>query len=694
MAEELDSEMEAPSGEVAEEVRTWLSEIATAKRREKDYRTEGARVKDIYDGNKKDQVPFNILYSNTETLLPALYAVTPRPVVQRRFKDEDTLGKLAAKAGERGLEFVLDTNSEDYAAFDTVIEDVVLDALLPGRGVARWKYEPDIVGETEKIKQGEYLCSESVGWNRVVFGYSRKWVRTPWIAFEHNMDKEESTKLFGEEVADKMVFTQGEEVDADEKDKHNDAKDLGEKKTCLVYEIWDKDGGRKVRYISAHYTFGYCAVKDDPLQLTGFYPMPEPLRFLRKANDQMPKALYGLYENQAKELNRITVRINRIVEALKVRGAYDSTLSELGDILKADDNVLKPAENVAALQDSKGIEHAIWLVPIDKLVIVLQQLIIARQQCKQVIYEITGISDILRGQTNAAETATAQEIKNQWGTLRLKRMQKAVQHYVRDMLRIALEIMGQTFSEETFSQMTGLPYPTTEKKQQATQMLQVMQQSGQPPDPQIAAIAQQPSWGEVIGVLRDDTIRAYRIDIETNSTVDLEATEDQKNMSEALTAIAQYIQGVSPLIENGSMPFEAAQAMLMTIVRRFRFGPELEDAIKMMKPPTPPDAAKAQAEQQKMQMEQQNQQAEMKMKQTLAQQEMQLKEREAQLRTEEMKMELAFKQEEHKIKMAELQQKAQFGQIMSQVKVAEANAKLQIAKQMPKQAEKKESATV
>ena len=91
-------------------VRFWTTELAAARRREKDYRKEGKRIREIYNGQKRDTFPFNILYSNTETLLPALYGATPKPIVQRRFKDADPVGRAAAMAGQRILEFLIDTN--------------------------------------------------------------------------------------------------------------------------------------------------------------------------------------------------------------------------------------------------------------------------------------------------------------------------------------------------------------------------------------------------------------------------------------------------------------------------------------------------------------------------------------------------------------------------------------------------------
>lgn len=674
---------------LSNQVKHWLEEIAAARKREKAFRREGKRVLDIYNGKKKDQIPFNILYSNTETLVPALYNAQPRPVVQRRFKDEDPLGKVSAQAGQRTLEFLGDTNSEEYASFDDVMGDAVLDGLLPGRGASRLRYEADIGGAGEqRYVKWETVCFESLKWDRWIHGYAKKWKKVPWVAFEHDVSESEAKDLFGAEKAAKLQYSEKTKLedreDREEDDEHTD-EDL---KVAKVWEIWVKET-KKVLFVSPNYQAGYLKEDADPLELSGFYPMPMPLRFLRKSNDQAPTALYTLYENQARELNRLSIRINRIAEALKVRGVYDGTLGEIEKVLKLDDNAMVAAENVAALTDKGGLEKAIWLVPIDKLVNVFQQLIVARQQCKQIIYEITGISDILRGSTVASETATAQEIKNQWGTLRLKRLQKDVARYARDMMRIALEIAAKRFSEKTFAAITGLPFALPVAVQGANAQVAAARSQlavmGQPVNqqtisqmvPEAAQTLQKPAWTDVLKLLRSDTQRMYRIDIETNSTVDLEATEDQKLMGEVLQAISQFMQGIAPLVIAGTMPFEVAQSMLLAIVRRYRFGAEIEDYIKQMKPPVSPDAAKQQAEQAKQQAESQRAQEQHQM-------DIQGKQMDLAARQKELQMEAEFKAQEHQLKMAELQAKVEVAKIMAQVKLQEANNKLIVSREQAK----------
>lgn len=631
----------AKKGDISEPVRYWLNEIAAAKRREKDYRKEGERIRGIYAGEKAEEIPFNIVFSNTETMMPALYSALPRPVVQRRYKDDDKIGGAAAQAGERALEFLLDTNIDGYETFGEGMKWVVMDALLPGRGVSTVKYDADIgyVGtdpaakgdeqeqgapdaeqspatpsqegagpaskapEPTQVKKSELVCTDAKSWNRVLFGYAKKWSTLPWIAYEEHIDKDEATRLFGKGIADKIRFTKGEEDDSEEDHKATDTEDLGERKTALVYQIWDKAGGRKIRYVSPHYKEGYCKVQDDPLELTGFFNCPRPLQLIDKTDDLTPTALYSLYENQAKELNTLTVRINKLVAAIKARGLYDGALGDdLQTLMDEDDAILQPTEKAGTLAAGGGLDKAIWMMPIETLAIVLKELYAAREACKQVIYEIMGISDILRGASNAVETATAQQIKTQWGSLRLKPKQAEVQRYARDLLRMMLEVAATKFSQDTWAKMTGLPFLTDMQLQQATAMAQAAVQQGQPQALQM--LQQQITWAQVLGTLKDDLQRAYKVDIETNSTVEPEAVEDQKNISDLLTAIGEFLQGVAPLIQTGAMPFEVAKTMLTTIVRRFRFGSEIEDQIEQMQAPAPQDNGEAQKAAQALQQAQ------------------------------------------------------------------------------------------
>lgn len=646
----------------------WGAELDAARKREEDYRKDGERILAIYDGTKSDEVPFNILFSNTETLLPALYSATPRPVVQRRFKDDDPIGKAAATAATRLLTYLVDTNLDGYQTFDDGVTAATLNGLLPGRGEARVKYDAEMSEpttaapvqseETEEqpaptpYLQSELICVESKQWNRVLYGYAKTWSQVPWIAYEEYLDQPEALRLFGKETVAHLTFSAGEETDQDRR-KAKDEKDTGERKTARIYQIWDKDGGRKVRYFSEQYKDDWLLVQDDPLQLSGFFNCPRPLQFITKTHSLVPTAPYRLYESQAKELNELTRRIKMVARAIKAKGIYDGSLgTEIKRLLEADDNELVPADSASSLAAEKGLSNAIWFMPIENLIVVLTQLYQAREACKQTIYEITGISDILRGATQASETATAQTIKNQWGTLRLKRGQKEVARFARDLLRLMLELAASKFSEETWAAMTGLPFLATPQVQQLQQAMQAAQMQGNAQAvQQVQQQLQSPQWSQVIQVLRDDTQRAYKVDIETNSTVEPEATEDQKQISELFTAIGQFLNGVGPLVAKGVLPFEVAQTMLLTITRRFRFGTEIEDQIKQMQAPKPEENGDQGAAQQKALQDQQK----------LMQQQMQLQQQsqELDLKSKMMEAEKSLLEKKIDLELREIQLKAE-----------------------------------
>ena len=582
----------------------FLEEINDAKKREKDFREDGKEILEIYSADRK--TPFNILYSNTETLLPALFSEVPRPVIQRRYKDEDPMGKVVSEAAQRMLEYLLDTDIDDYEKFDSSMSDATLDGLLPGRGVTSVKYETDDDWET--------VCTDSKKWNRVLFGYAHKWSKVPWVAYEEYLDRKEAKRLFGSKV-NKLRFVEGEEKEEEESWEEEDNKNKGYRKTAQVYQIWNKSD-KTIKYVSPQLKDEFLKVDEDPLNLTGFFNCPRPLQFVEKSNDLMPTALYKLYENQAKELNRIQGRQNRVIEAIKVRGAYNGALGEeIEQILKEEDNALVPTDKAGLLAEG-GLDQNIWMLPIGELVATAQQLMQARESCKAVIYEVTGISDIVRGQSKASETLGAQKIKESWGTMRLKRLQKEVQRYALDTMRLMLDIAVKKFSEKSWVKMTGLPYSTTEQKAQAEQMVKTARENGiNPQSPtvqQAVQILQMPNWGDILEVLKDNYSRSYRIDIETNSTLDVEATEDKQLVGDFMNAMAQFMNGMGPLIEKGVMPFPAAKSMMLAIVKRYRFGREVEDELNKMQEPKPqqdPEQEKKvkefQQAQQKFQQEQQ-----------------------------------------------------------------------------------------
>lgn len=110
--------------------KSWLKRGEAIEQRYRDERTrsgsEGARR-------------YSSLWSNVQVLKPALYAQTPLPIAERRFKDKDPVGRAAAEILERALRNHIEING-----YHEALAQAVSDYLLPGRGTVWVRYEPEI----------------------------------------------------------------------------------------------------------------------------------------------------------------------------------------------------------------------------------------------------------------------------------------------------------------------------------------------------------------------------------------------------------------------------------------------------------------------------------------------------------------------------------------------------------------------
>lgn len=567
-----------------------------AETRDKEYRECAKKIWDKYRGKNRRRNSFNILWANTEILSPAVFNSTPKPDVRRRFKDEDPIGKKTAEALKRALEFTVDT--ED---FDGAIRFDVLDMVLCGRGVSRVRYVPSIARTAEDPSnadeadaEGEHGYRESVAWQRVCIehvqwdqyrlGPGKTWSELDWIGFSHRMTREALVEKFGEKFGEGIVLDDTE-AGADTRTEQSERELF---RTALVWEIWDR-ADKKVRFISEGFKTKFLKVVPDPLSLQGFWPIPKPIYAISDSSCMQPLPLYEQYREQAIELDRVSIRINKLIDALKFRGIYDSTISCLSDVMKGEDNDLIPATDVSRFIES-GFDKAIWFVPIEQASKVLQSLYLQRDATKQVIYELTGISDILRGATDPNETLGAQEIKAQSGSQRIQQMQRDVTRYVRDLTRMIGEIIGQQFDITTLKGMTGMQLPTNEEASMMAMQYQMKAQQAAQAGQQAPPFEPPVTWEQVIGVLRDDMARTFKIDIETDSTVAASIQQDMAGLRDVLTAVTQFVAGVAPAVQLGAFPVEAVKEIVMTICRRSKMGNAVEDALDKIQAPQPPAA--------------------------------------------------------------------------------------------------------
>jgi hypothetical protein len=600
----VDSPKDFGRGPTAE-VKRWLVELSLAKKRMKPWRDKSKKLWDLYHGTStgRKKNSYNALYANTEILAPSVYNSMPQPDTRRRFAQNDPLGKAVSEVINRSLAFNAETTG-----FEEDIEAAILDMLIIGRGIARVRYIPDLVqvGDTQQTgiedaetdldheaqegEENEELAWETVPiehvkWDKYLCGPGRSYKEIPWWGFEHNLTREELCKRFGDEIGNAIPLNGGPADNELQRDDTDGTYDLF--KTAEVWEIWDKDT-REVLWISEAYLKAPLKRESDPLGVDTFIPTPNPLRAIRDSDTFEPTSLYDQYREQAEELDRVSTRINKLMTALKARAIYDPSLgSQVAELFRGDDNDMIPADSaIRQLYEAGGIDKAIWFAPIDKIIQVLDSLYKQREECKQVIYELTGIADIMRGSTDAQETKGAQDLKVAFGMTRLSRMQRDVQKYIRNLLAMQAQVICERFSIGTLKQMTQLELPTD--AQIMPQRYQMMQQAitAKMQGQQVPPLPPKPTtWEDVQKAMQDDAQRTFRVDIETDSTIAAAQQEDAQDLATVMTAVVTLVKEVGPMVQMGVMPFPAFKELLLMTARKFRMGSAVEDAIDQMQPP-------------------------------------------------------------------------------------------------------------
>lgn len=509
----------------------WIKELELAHNHEQKWRGKAEKVLKRYRddrGDNDDSTRFNLLFSNTEVLKSVIYSRPPVPDVRRRHLDADPIGKLAAQVLTRSLAHAIDAYG-----LDDVLRDVRDDTLLPGRGVARVKYVPTF-DESGQVTHEETSC-EYVDWELFRMSPAKRWDKVRWVAFGELLTRADLKRQFPKVAA---------KVKLDWKPDGGEETENEFFKRALVWTVWNKID-RKVYVICKGYELGPIETMDDPLRLEGFFPCPRPIYSIKNNHTMVPVPEYLQYQDQADELDAISERITVLVDALRRRGFYDSTATELSKLADADDNTFVPIENLAGLMEKGGLDKIYFELPIEGIAKVLLQLYGQRDQIKQAIYEITGVNDVMRGSSNPNETLGAQQLKNQYGNTRITPRQYEMQRFARDLIRMMGEIISEHFSPQTIIAMTGMKIPE-----------------------------------EVFAMLKNDKLRSFRVDIETDSTIQPDADTEQKNRIELLTAITAFFEKVGPAVQAGTMPIDVAKELLMFGVRAFKVGPQLEETLE------------------------------------------------------------------------------------------------------------------
>ena len=539
----------------------WSAEIEASKKELEKFQEKADKITRRYldkrDDYQEEQSRVNLFWSTTKVLLSLLYARPPRASVARSFLDaDDDQARVAGAIMQRLLNRSFDDNVSEW---DNTVRQGIEDWLIVGMGQLWERYEVETVVEEipaqfdpltgdeiapastyERIVNEDAPC-DYVYWKDFFWSPARTWPEVRWVARRVYMTKDQLVKRFGEEIAKIVPLSSTKPKDSNDGQPGFDVWSKAE-----VYEIWCKENKR------VYWLAKGCEIildyKDDPLGLEKFFPCPKPLIANVTSSNFMPRADYIFAEDQFNELDEINTRITWLTRAAKVIGVYDKAADGVQRMLnQAAENQLIPVDNWAMFAESGGVKGKVDWLPIDQVVNAIERLRQYRQDKTVQIYEVLGISDVMRGSSRASETATAQQIKAQFGSTRIQLMQFYIAEWITEALRIRAEIIAKHFQPDTILQRSNIL---------------------RTPDAQYAQPAVQ--------LIKDEQLAEYRISVEADSMAAMDWAAERDAAVQFMQGLGAFISQVSPMAQAvpGAAPY--LLRMLQWSVSKFRVSSEIE----------------------------------------------------------------------------------------------------------------------
>jgi hypothetical protein len=620
--------------------RRWEAEINAAKKSAEKWHKRGdkviARVLDERtDAATSTQTRVNLFAANVQTQRALLYGKTPQVDVKRRFADAgDDLARDAGEAMQRLLNTDIESGSDSY---EEALAMALDDRLLAGLGNVRLRYEceeedqdevpamnvacgcamngmghpdpqcPSCQGTGQVEAAAAYtpppkLISENVEvdyvyWKDQLWSPARNMHEVTWWAFRAEMTLDAAHARFDATMGRANV----ENLPRKGKDRYENSKVDGKLDSpwsvIEVWEIWDKSGREVFWWVKG--ASKILDRKDDILQLDGFFPFPTPMFANLTSSKLMPVPDFALAQDIYDEIDDVSDRITSLQTAINVRGVYDKTNKELKQLLSTvKGNQMIGVDSFGNFAEKGGLKGAVDWFPLDAVVAAMDKLREYRTELMALLYQVTGMSDIMRGQSSGTTTATEQAIKAKFASVRMQAFQNEFARFASETQALKAEIISKHYDVQTIIRNSNMEYMAgmDEERQQ-----------------------------KVAALLKSDFLQ-FRVAVkpEAISMQDYAALKEER--SAVLTAVATFLQSAMPVMQAQPMLTPMLFQVLQWSLAGFRGSSTVEAQIDQGVAMILADLKKKMA-QQKAQMDQQKAQMDMAGKQ----QDLQLQGQKAQL---------------------------------------------------------------
>ena len=545
----------------------WAVELSAAKKDQEKWHKQADKIIQRFLGKSSDDYTgqrINLFSANVQTQRAMMYGKTPKIECKRRFDDsKDDTARVASEILERLLNADIVRDGDGYRDALAMALD---DKLLPGMGCCRLRYEVDfemVPGKPsitdpetgmelapevpeQEVKSREDVITDHVQWRDFRWSPARTWNEIRWVAFRSYLTKDQVGERYGKKAARNVPLTskgKGEGGEDRAEPMQNDPWSRAE-----IWEVWDRADEKVYHFCPGAPEI--LDVQDDPLELEGFFPCPRPLVANLTTDQFIPTPDFVLAQDLYNEVDSVSTRITLLEQAIRVAGVYDQANEGVSRLVDGKtDNVLYPIDNWGSFVEKGGIQGAISWLPLVEIVQALDKLREYRTELMGLLFQVTGMSDIMRGQSQEGATATEQAIKARFASVRMQFAQDEFARFASDLQRIRAEIIAKQFDDETIKSRANVGGMYDE---------QLIEQA--------------------IALLREDSSK-YRIEVKPESVSLTDFAALQQERTTFMRALTMFMQSATPMIQAFPESAPALIEMLKWTMSSFRGGTSIEGVL-------------------------------------------------------------------------------------------------------------------
>ena len=564
----------------------WEEELRKSKEDREQFENDAKRSINLYKKKYKlDDCArtMGIWWQTVNTLLPAYFSKIPKVDVELRKKRGGELERLAALAWENATQYTIEEDFDFYS----VGHPSVLQFILAGQAVLWARYSAEFEKKPYKYalndedeREGAYeengvryieeeideVASEKavldfIGYQDYRESIARTDNEISWRARRAFMSREQVSSKFGEEEENKFNYNSyPDDINAKDVEQKYEGK-------AAVWEIWCKDTNKV--YFLHHGKEKFLKENDVPVSFNNFWPCV----VLNANSDPDSITPFGDYvelEDLILEVERLTTRIHATLQAIRANFMYGKALGDKIEDILSDDLKGIPVNKPTA---NKTLADSIEFLNVDPYIKTLTVLTQSRETALNKLYEACGVSDLIRGNSIAIKTATANQLEANYSSLRFSVRRNQVARFFIDAIEKVAQIVVSKFSDEHLYLICFGEELAQEIPDPAPQMIQGPQGPVPVPTPPMPPAVK---FQAILELLRSDVIRNFKLDIESDSLTQLDQRGERQERVDVMASSGQFLQQLQQLIAQAPSTADYAKSMFKFVIRSYEAGKEIE----------------------------------------------------------------------------------------------------------------------